>query len=123
MSAASETYVSIGQTCVEHIEETFKYKAGNVNRHRNQIVDLTKRVERLCNKIGKKQVSLSSGKTVQNLIELNKELYRVIFAEEPPSIDGHDLHVAITLLEKICVLMTENDFMTMFRQTPVLRKT
>ena len=122
MSAASETYVSIGQTCVDHIEETFKYKTENAQRHKNQIVDMTNRVERLCNKIGKKQVSLKSGKTVQNLIDLSKELYRVIFAEEPPTIDGHDLHVAISLLEKICVLMAENDCMSFFRQSPALRK-
>ena len=122
MSAASETYVSIGQTCVEHIEETFKFKVADSHRHKNQIVDLANRVEGLCNKLGKKQVTLASDQTVENLIELNKELYRAIFAEEPPRIDGHKLHVAISLLEKICVLMMENDCLTMFRQTPALKR-
>jgi hypothetical protein len=118
MSSASETYITIGKTCVDQIEEAFKHKLVEAQAHTNEIVNLNRRVQHLCTKIGNKKTQLTSSNAVNNLIQLNKELYRAIFAEEPPQIDGHNLHVAITLLERICVLMLQNDVLTMMRRRP-----
>ena len=121
MSSASETYITIGKACVDKIEETFKHTQRAQDKHANEIVSISNRVEHLCLKLGKtKGGTARTAQVVERLIELNKDLYRGIFEEEPPLIEGHKLHVAITLLERICLLLVQNDCLTLVRRTPSL---
>lgn len=121
MSSTSETYVSIGTTCVETIENTLKEKRKEANRHKNKLVDMVQRVEYICERLGNKRIHVTDKSIVQKLLKLNTELYRNIFAEEPPNVTGHDLHQAVTLLERICVLMLENNCMQAFNIRPKLQ--
>jgi len=122
MSAASETYIDIGKNCLDHIDQTFEHDIRNLQRHKNEIINLSRRVESLCKKIGNKKVKANNKNTVINLIEINKELYRLIFEEEPPLIEGHNLHIAISILERICILMAKHNCMTLMRSKPTLEK-
>ena len=120
MSSTKDTYINIGVTCVDTIESTFHEKINTAQMHNNKIIQLNQRVEHLCKKIGRKKVNLSSKNAVDKLLHLNNDLYRAIFEEEPPTIEGHSLHVAITLLERICVLLLENNCMKMLTIKPTL---
>lgn len=121
MSSPYETYIDIGKTCIDQLELTFKSKMADGQRHKNKIVNLSRRVQHLCNQISKKKVNIHEQNTVISLINLNKELYRAILAEEPPVIEGHNLHIAISLLERICILMAENSCMSLVQSAPRLR--
>ena len=123
MSSTKETYINIGTTCVSKIEDTFLKEIKTANMHKNKIIQLTQRVENLCNMIGKRKVTpLANRNAIEKLIQLNTDLYRVIFEEEPPNIRGHSLHVAIAMLERICILLVQNDCMTAFKIGPTISK-
>ena len=121
MSSTKENYINLGHTCVAKIEDTFgKQCVEHANTHKNKIIQLNERVERLCNEIGKKRTSCTSTGTIDKLIYLNNDLYRTIFEEEPPTIHGHKLHVAITTLERICVLLLQNDCLSTLKIKPTV---
>ncbi len=121
MSSTKETYMNIGSACVSKIEDTFNQKVKDASVHKNKIIQLNYRVEHLCNFINKKKINTGGSDAIQKMIHLNNVLYRGIFQEEPPVIHGHPLHVAIELLERICILLTENSCLTALSVRPSIK--